>query len=69
MVRHFRREIVAAERLRKPAGLRDQLELWMTSWSKYWMQELFCDLFAVSTVGPADRTIIFASSFETPLDA
>ena len=76
MVRHFRGEIVAAERLRKPAGLRDQLELWMTSWSKYWMQEFFCDLFAVSTAGPAFAWSHYhlcvergGDPFETPLES
>ncbi|MCY3711203.1 MAG: hypothetical protein OXG26_20130 [Caldilineaceae bacterium] len=74
MVRHFRDETIAAERLRKPAGLRDQLQLWMTSWSKYWMQEFFCDLFAVSTAGPAFAWSHYhlciergGDPFETPL--
>ena len=74
MVKHDRRETVAAERLRKPAGIRDQLELWMTSWSKYWMQEFFCDLFAVSTAGPAFAwshyhlcVVRGGDPFETPL--
>ncbi|MDE0142856.1 MAG: hypothetical protein OXI80_14385 [Caldilineaceae bacterium] len=74
MVRHFRDQTIAAERLRKPAGLRDQPELWMTSWSKYWMQEFFCDLFAVSTAGPAYAWSHYhlcvergGDPFETPL--
>ena len=74
MVRQFRDETIAAERLRKPVGLRDQLELWMTSWSKYWMQEFFCDLFAVSTAGPAFAWSHYhlcvergGDPFETPL--
>ena len=74
MVRQFRDEMIAAERLRKPVGLRDQLELWMTSWSKYWMQEFFCDLFAVSTAGPAFAWSHYhlcvergGDPFETPL--
>ena len=53
MVAHFRDEIVSAERVRKPTGKHYQLELWRTSWVKYWMEELFCDLFGVLTTGPA----------------
>ena len=53
IVRHFRDEIVAVERLRKPAGMSYQLQLWQTCWVKYWMEEFFCDLFAVMVAGPA----------------
>ena len=52
-VRHFRDEIVTVERLRKPAGLLYQLQLWQTCWVRYWMIEFFCDLFAVIIAGPA----------------
>ena len=52
-VRHFRDELVAVERLRKPAGLLYQLQLWQTCWVRYWMIEFFCDLFAVIIAGPA----------------
>ena len=53
MIKHFRNEIIAAERIRKPAGKFYQLRLWDTSWTKFWMQEFFCDLFGVLTTGPA----------------
>lgn len=53
MVKHFRKEITAAERVRKPGGKFHQLRLWDTSWARYWMQEFFCDLFGVLTTGPA----------------
>ena len=53
IVRHFRDEIVAFKRLRKPAGMFYQLQLWQTCWVKYWMEEFFCDLFAVMVAGPA----------------
>lgn len=52
-VRHFRGELTAAERVRKPAGSRYQLQLWNTCWTKFWMQEFFCDLFGVLVAGPA----------------
>ena len=53
MVRHFRNEIISAERVRKPEGICYQLQLWRTCWDKFWMQEFFCDLFGVLMVGPA----------------
>ena len=53
MVKHFRNEITVAERVRKPGGKFHQLRLWDTSWARYWMQEFFCDLFGVLTIGPA----------------
>ncbi len=53
MVRHFRNEIISAERVRKPEGIFYQLQLWRTCWDKFWMQEFFCDLFGVLMVGPA----------------
>ena len=53
LVRHFRNEITAAERVRKPEGKVYQLQLWNTSWAKFWMQEFFCDLFGVLMAGPA----------------
>ena len=52
-VEHFRNEITAAERVRKPRGNIHQLRLWDTFWTIYWMQEFFCDLFGVLTTGPA----------------
>ncbi len=53
MVEHFQIEAVAADRLRKPEGKRFQIQLWKTCWVKYWMEELYCDLFGVLTAGPA----------------
>ncbi len=53
MVRHFRDEIVAAERVRKTKGHLYQLLLWRTSWAESWMQEFFCDLFGVQIAGPS----------------
>lgn len=74
MVKHFRNEITAAERVRKPEGKVYQLRLWDTYWTKYWMQEFFCDLFGVLTTGP---TFVWShyhlcikhggDPFETPL--
>ena len=52
-VKYFLDEIIAVDRLRKPPGFRDQLEMWWTIWIKYWMQEFFCDLFGVLIAGPA----------------
>ena len=53
MVEHFKNEITAAERVRKPEGKVHQLRLWDIYWAKYWMQEFFCDLFGVLTTGSA----------------
>ena len=53
MVKHFRDEITADERVRKLEGKVYQFRLWDTYWAKYWMQEFFCDLFGVLTTGPA----------------
>jgi hypothetical protein len=53
MVTHFRREALAAERLRNQEARLFQIQLWRTCWTKYWMEEFFCDLFGVLTVGPA----------------
>ncbi len=74
MVRHFRDETVAAERVRKTEGHLYQLQLWRTSWAEYWMQEFFCDLFGVLTAGPAFAWSHYhlcvkreSDPFETPL--
>jgi hypothetical protein len=53
MVAHFHREAVAADRLRNQEARLYQIQLWRTCWAKYWMEEFFCDLFGVLTVGPA----------------
>jgi hypothetical protein len=53
MVGHFQNETLAAERLRNQEARLYQLQLWRTCWTKYWMEEFFCDLFGVLAVGPA----------------
>jgi hypothetical protein len=53
MVAHFHREALAADRLRNQEARMFQIQLWRTCWVKYWMEELFCDLFGVLAVGPA----------------
>ena len=74
MVRYFRNEITAAERVRKPAGNLYHLQLWRTSWAKFWMEEFFCDLFGVLMAGPAFAWSHYhlcvkrgGDPFETPL--
>ena len=74
MVRHFRSEITAAERVRRPEGKIYQHQLWNTSWAKFWMQEFFCDLFGVLMAGPAFAWAHYhlcvkrgGDPFETPL--
>lgn len=41
------------DRRRGPAQPAFMLRRWEVCWVKYWMVELFCDLFAVYTLGPA----------------
>jgi hypothetical protein len=53
MVAHFQREALSADRLRNQEARLFQIQLWRTCWAKYWMEEFFCDLFGVLTVGPA----------------
>ena len=53
IVRHFGNEVLTVERLSKPVGLSYQLQLWQTCWVKFWMEEFFCDLFAVMVAGPS----------------
>ena len=53
IVRYFCDETANAGRLRKPEGKLYQFQLWQTCWVKFWMQEFFCDLFAVLIAGPA----------------
>lgn len=38
---------------RGPRAFRDQIDVWEVLWVKYWLTELFCDLFAAYTLGPA----------------
>ncbi len=74
IVRHFRDETTNAKRLRKPMGKFYQFQLWQTCWVKFWMQEFFCDLFAVLIAGPAFAWSHYhlcakrgGDPFETPL--
>ncbi len=74
VVKHFRDETIAAERVRKPEGTLYQLRLWNTCWVKFWMQEFFCDLFGVLIAGPAFAWSHYhlcvkrgGDPFETPL--
>jgi hypothetical protein len=41
------------ERRNGPERTRYVLQLWESSWAKYWLTEFFCDLFAVFCAGPA----------------
>jgi hypothetical protein len=72
-VEHFSFEAVAAERVQKPQGKLFQLRLWQNCWIT-WMEEFFCDLFGVLTVGPAFAWSHYhlcvkrgGDPFETPL--
>ena len=74
MVRYFRDETATADRVRKPEGKFYQLRLWNISWTKFWVQEFFCDLFGVLMVGPAFAWSHYhlcvkrgGDPFETPL--
>lgn len=53
MAAHFDEQMLAADRLRNQEARLFQLQLWRTCWTKYWMEEFFCDLFGVLTAGPA----------------
>jgi len=50
---HFAKEQRRADRGRSPAIVNARLQLWETLWTKYWMEEFFCDVFAANAVGPA----------------
>ena len=74
MVQHFRDSIVAADRLPGSGSKLYQLQLWHTCWTKFWMQEIFCDLFSVLIAGPAFAWSHYhlcvkrgGDPFETPL--
>ncbi len=38
---------------RGPQGFKDQIDIWEIVWTKWWLVEFFCDLYAVFTLGPA----------------
>jgi hypothetical protein len=50
---YFREQREKEDLRRGPRGFRDQIDLWELLWSKYWLTEFFCDLYAVATLGPA----------------
>jgi hypothetical protein len=50
---HFNAERAKEALRRGPSAFKDQGDLWEHLWSKYWLTEFFCDLFAVVTLGPA----------------
>lgn len=73
-VEHFTNQALESERLRGSAGRMFQLQLWRICWVKYWMEEIFCDLFGVLTAGPAYGWAHFhlcvergGDPFETPM--
>jgi hypothetical protein len=53
MVRLYQGEINSADRLGNQQARIFQLQLWRNCWTKYWMEEFFCDLFGVLAAGPA----------------
>ena len=74
IMRHFCDETANVKRLRKPEGKLYHFQLWQTCWVKFWMQEFFCDLFAVLIAGPAFAWSHYhlcvkrgGDPFETPL--
>lgn len=46
-------ELEKEDRRRSPAQFAFYLRQWLRSWAESWAIELFCDLFAVYTIGPA----------------
>ena len=38
---------------RGPQDFKDQIDIWEIVWTKWWLVEFFCDLYAVFTLGPA----------------
>ena len=41
------------ETRRGPRGFKESIDRWEILWTKYWLMEFFCDLFAAATLGPA----------------
>lgn len=50
---HFSSESAKQNLRHGPRSFAEQLDVWELLWSKYWLTEFFCDLFAVATLGPA----------------
>ena len=52
VLNHFEKEKLKAEERRGP-DIYDMLHAWQRSWIKFWIEEFFCDLYGVYTLGPA----------------
>lgn len=50
---HFVEEKAKEEYRRGPRHFCDLLHTWQKSWIKFWVEEFFCDLYAIYTLGPA----------------
>ena len=50
---HFAEQHAKEARRHGPREFKEQGALWELLWSKYWLMEFFCDLYAVYTLGPA----------------
>lgn len=50
---HFAAQRAKEELRRGPSAFKDQGDLWELLWTKYWLTEFFCDLYAIVTLGPA----------------
>lgn len=53
VLNHFEQEKSKAEYRRGPRTLCDLLHTWQRSWIKFWVEEFFCDLYGVYTLGAA----------------
>ena len=53
VLNHFENEKTKAEYRRGPKHLYDLLHVWQRSWVQFWLEEFFCDLYGVYTLGPA----------------
>jgi hypothetical protein len=53
MYEHFHKQITAAESSRTPEAIKYFLQISKDNWLCQWMEEIFCDLFALFSVGPA----------------
>jgi hypothetical protein len=53
VLNHFEDEKAKAEYRRGPKQFSDLLHTWQKSWIKFWLEEFFCDLYGVYTLGPA----------------
>lgn len=50
---HFAAQRAKEDLRRGPRGFKNQIDMWELLWSKYWLTEFFCDLYALVTLGPA----------------